>query len=216
MKHFFRELWYSFKRDILPYPLGFIGKYAVRLILSTCKVEVVGLEHLKNEGKCILSVWHNRIFVMCEFFRRYLPERGYAVFLSKSRDGEPIAHVIKRYPRGRCIRVAHDARHQALREAINYLDNTGGVLVITPDGPKGPRYKIKPGVLLAAKKTQAPVTVFSWEASRYWELNTWDKFRIPKPFSTIKMTVSKPVHLDPSLPADESVALLQEAASSTS
>lgn len=198
MKHFFRELWYSFKRDLLPYPLAFIGKYGIRLLLSSCKIEVVGLEHLEKMGekKCVMVLWHNRIIVMCEFFHRYLPKRRYAAFLSKSRDGEPIARVIQKYAFGSCIRVAHDARHQALREAINYLNNTQGILLITPDGPKGPRYKIKPGAFLAAKKADAPLVAFTWEATRYWEFKTWDKFRLPKPFSTVKMILSPPIYLD--------------------
>lgn len=200
MRHFFRELWYSFKRDLLPYPLAFIGKYGIKLILSSCKIEVIGLEHLEKMGKkkCVMVIWHNRLIVMCEFFHRYLPKRHYAAFLSKSRDGEPIAHVIHKYPYGSCIRVAHDARHQALREAIDYLNTTQGILLITPDGPKGPCYKIKPGALLAAKKANAPLVAFTWEATRYWELKTWDKFRLPKPFSTIKMILSEPIHLDSS------------------
>ena len=119
--------------------------------------------------------------------------------MSKSRDGEPIAHVIQKYAYGSCIRVAHDARHQALREAINYLNDTQGILLITPDGPKGPRYKVKPGAVLAAKKADAPLVAFTWEATRYWELKTWDKFRLPKPFSTIKMILSEPIYLDPLL-----------------
>lgn len=200
MKAFFRELWYSFKRDLLPIPLAFIGKYGIRLLLRSCKIEVIGLHHLEKMGrsKCVMMLWHNRIIVMCEFFHRFLPERNYAAFLSKSRDGELIAHVLKKYPQGRCIRVAHNARHHALREAIDYLNDTQGILLITPDGPKGPCYKVKPGVLLAAKGANAPIVAFSWEATRYWELNTWDKFRLPKPFSTIKMVLSEPIQLDAS------------------
>lgn len=211
MKRFFRELWYSFKRDILPYPLGFIGKYGIKLILSTCKIEVSGLEHLEQMGKkkCVMILWHNRMAVMCEFFQRYLPKRSYAAFLSKSRDGEPIAHVIRKYAYASCIRVAHNARHHALREAIDYLNDTQGILLITPDGPKGPVCKIKPGVLLAAKKADAPIIAFSWEAARYWELNTWDKFRFPKPFSTIKMILSEPIHLDSSLDSEAATVHLE-------
>lgn len=193
-----KELWYGFKRDLLPYPLALVGKYGIRLLLNTCKIEVIGLEYLNRQEKCILMLWHNRMAVMCEFFHRYLPNRHYAAFLSKSRDGEPIAHVIKKYPFASCIRVAHNLRHQALREAISYLNHQRGVLLITPDGPKGPVYKIKPGALLAAKEAEAPILAFSWEASNYWEFKTWDKFRLPKPFSKIKISLSKPITMESS------------------
>lgn len=207
-----REVWYGFKRDVLPYPLAFIGKYGMKLLLNTCKIEISGLHHLSQpaSGKCILMLWHNRIAVMCEFFERYLPKRHYAAFLSKSRDGEPIARVIGKYPNSGCIRVAHNLRHQALREAIGYLNATDGILLITPDGPKGPPYKIKPGILLAAKEAQAPIIALSWEASKYWELKTWDKFRLPKPFSHIKICLSHPIYLDPALDAHSALQGLEK------
>lgn len=193
-----REGWYWFKRDLLPYPLGWIGKYGMRLLLKSCQVEVEGLERFNQQvkGKCVLMLWHNRLVIMCEFLQRYLPDRNYAAFLSKSRDGEPIARVIQSYPHGCCIRVAHNLRHQALRQAIDYLNKSDGLLLITPDGPKGPRYKIKPGVLMAARQTRAPIVALSWEASAFWQFSTWDQFRLPKPFSKIKITLSAPIYLD--------------------
>lgn len=207
-----RETWYSFKRDLLPYPLALIGKYGMKLLLYTCKIEVQGLHYLEQMGssKCILMLWHNRLIIMCEFFQRYLPTRRYAAFLSKSRDGEPIARVIQKYPHASCIRVAHNLRHQALREAINYLNTTQGVLLITPDGPKGPPCKVKAGILLAAKETKAPIVVFSWEATRYWEFKTWDKFRLPKPFSSIKVMLSAPIQLDPTMEVSSATAHLEQ------
>lgn len=208
-----RHSWLKFKRFILPYPLGYIGKYSMKLILSTCKIEVSGLHHLEQTvgNKTILAVWHNRISIICEFFQRYLPKRDYAAFLSKSRDGEPIARVLALYPCTTSIRVSHAMRHQALHAAINYLNTENGLLIFTPDGPKGPRYKVKPGIVHAAKETAASVIAFSWEADRFWEFKTWDKFRIPKPFSTIKIILSSPLQLDPGLDRELASAYLEQA-----
>jgi lysophospholipid acyltransferase (LPLAT)-like uncharacterized protein len=207
-----RHYWFRFKRFILPYPLGFVGKYGMKLLLSTCKMEVSGLHHLEQMAskKAILVLWHNRMAIICEFFQRHLPKRHYAAFLSKSRDGEPIAQVLARYPGATSIRVAHSMRHQALHAAIDYLNTENGLLVFTPDGPKGPCYKVKPGILHAAKESGAPVIAFSWEADRFWEFKTWDKFRLPKPFSTIKVTLSLPMQLDASLDRDSASALLEQ------
>lgn len=207
-----RHWWYRFKRLVLPYPLGFIGKYGMKLLLKTCKLEVSGVHHLEQlaNNKAILALWHNRISIVCEFFQRYLPKRHYAAFLSMSRDGEPIAQVLARYPGARSIRVAHSMKHQALHAAINYLNSENGLLILTPDGPKGPRYKVKPGILYAAKESGAPVVGFSWEADRFWEFKTWDKFRLPKPFSTIKVTLSLPLQLDDNLDRDAASVLLEQ------
>ncbi|MBA3238560.1 MAG: DUF374 domain-containing protein, partial [Parachlamydiaceae bacterium] len=150
-----RNWWLKFKRFILPYPLGYIGKYGMKLLLSTCKMEVSGLHHLKQIGdkKAILVLWHNRITIICEFFQNHLPKRKYAAFLSKSRDGEPIARALALYPGASAIRVSHSMKHQALHAAIDYLNAENGLLVFTPDGPKGPCYKVKPGILYAAKES---------------------------------------------------------------
>ncbi|MBA3285260.1 MAG: DUF374 domain-containing protein, partial [Nitrosopumilus sp.] len=177
----------------------------------TCKIEITGLHHLEQMGdkKGIVMLWHNSMVVMCEFFKRYLPESRYAAFLSKSRDGEPIARAINSYRNGHSIRVAHNLKHEALRSAITFLNEKGGLLLITPDGPKGPRCKIKPGIVLAAKETEAPIFAFSWEADRVWELNSWDKLRIPKPFSTVKINISSPIVLDKDFETSSAIALLE-------
>lgn len=194
----FRELWLKTKRFVLPAPIAFIARSLTDILFKTCKFEVEGLHHLENipKQKCILALWHNRIIIMCEFFQRYLPKIPYTAFLSKSRDGELIARAVQSFPNGRCIRVAHNARHHALKTAIAHFNgDQEGPVLITPDGPKGPRYKIKRGLLFAALEAKAPVIAFSWTANRYWQFKTWDHFRIPKPFSTIKIRISSPIYI---------------------
>lgn len=191
----FGNLWLRIKRHILPYPLAFIGKYSIKVILWTCKVNVKGLEEFKtaaSQGNCILMIWHNRIALTCEFFKHYAPEISYSAFLSKSRDGEPIARIILSYRNGNCIRVAHQTRHNALREVIYRLKKSKDLVVITPDGPRGPRYKIKEGIVLAAKATEAKIIPYTWEANKYWQFKTWDQFRIPRPFTTITIALGSP------------------------
>ena len=72
---------------------------------------------------------------------------------------------------------------------IKQLKN-GKVILITPDGPRGPRYWVKPGVAYAAKTTSSHIVPFTWSASHYWQLNTWDRMLIPKPFSKIIINIS--------------------------
>lgn len=206
-----KDWWIKFKRFVLPSPLAFLCKYSVKWLLWTCKIEISGLKHLEQLGdkKGIVMLWHSSMVVMCEFFQRFLPGSHYAAFLSKSRDGEPIARAINSYRHGHSIRVAHNMKHEALRSAITYLNEQGGLLLITPDGPKGPRCKVKPGIVFAAKETGAPIYAFSWEADRYWEFNSWDKLRVPKPFSTLKIKISPPVHLAGDLDLTAALAYLE-------
>jgi lysophospholipid acyltransferase (LPLAT)-like uncharacterized protein len=165
-----------------------LSQGAIRLLLWTCKVKIEGLEHFlsaANTGPCVLMLWHDRLALIGPIAWRFAPHLRYAAFVSASRDGKMIHEICASYPHCRVIRVPHDGRHLALREMIQQLRKRQEVLLITPDGPRGPRHKVKPGLGLAARMTQVPVVAFSWSASRFWQLNTWDKFLIPKPFSTI-------------------------------
>ena len=61
----------------------------------------------------------------------------------------------------------------------------GQDVCLTPDGPRGPRYKIQPGVIKLAESTRAPIVPIHATYSSAWRLKTWDRFVIPKPFSRV-------------------------------
>jgi lysophospholipid acyltransferase (LPLAT)-like uncharacterized protein len=67
---------------------------------------------------------------------------------------------------------------------------------ITPDGPKGPRYTVSDGVVVMAQKRQAKVIVYSCVPSSYWQLGSWDRFVIPKPFGILDFYASEPIDLE--------------------
>lgn len=186
-------------KKILPYIIAYSAKYLLKWISWTCKQRFVGNETFVDTAKhypCIVMLWHNRLALVAEAFTKKANEFNYSAFISNSRDGEPLAILAKSYPNGNVIRVHHQARHQALREMISRLEKSREIILITPDGPRGPRYKIKPGTALAAKQANAWIVPFSWDADSFWELKTWDKFRIPKPFSTITYTWGTPIPPD--------------------
>lgn len=192
LKHQLRK----YKRLTLSYFYAYTGKFFIRLLLWTCRIEVKGIEQfvsLASKERCILMLWHNRLALVSEILNRYAPQFIYSAFISKSRDGDPLAVLAHSYKIGKVIRVPHDARHQALKKVILSLKNSREIIVITPDGPRGPCYQVKPGIALAAKEADAAIVPFSWTADRYWELKTWDKFRLPKPWSKIVVNIGQPI-----------------------
>lgn len=194
------------------YLIAYTGKYLLRAILATCRLRVKGLERfhsLSKTEKCILMLWHNRLAPTSEILNRISPSNIYAAFISKSRDGDPLALLANSYKTGKAIRVPHNARHQALKMVIHSLKKGLDVIVMTPDGPKGPRYVAKPGIVAAAQEASAHVVPFSWTATRFWQLKTWDKMIFPKPFSTVSVTFGEPVLLN-GLSQEEGTAFLQE------
>lgn len=178
-----------------------IIKGCLWLLTKSCRVYVEGIErfhHLASHEKCILMLWHNRLAITPFILSRFAPNYRYAALVSGSRDGEILSRIICSYKNGNTIRVFHLSRYQALREIIRQINEKESILIITPDGPRGPRYEVKPGVAVAAIETNAHVIALNWEAKRYWELNTWDRLRLPKPFTTIRVSFEAPICLDSS------------------
>ncbi len=184
------------KQKWVSYILARIVKYTIKTILLTCRFRVEGMDTFAEtaaKGRCILMLWHNRLILVAEVMTRFAPQFKYAALISNSRDAEILASHTNSYSVGRALRVPHDARAQVLRTMVKQLKEGNEVMIITPDGPRGPRYKIKPGVAFAAKMASANIIPFSWDASSVWTFNTWDKLMLPKPFSTITVTLGSPL-----------------------
>ena len=196
------EIWKRLiHKKLFPFLIITLGKKLLSLLLWTCKWQINGLETFKkvaNQEKCILAFWHNRLVIAPYILTQYAPEFIYSALISNSRDGELISSLVQSYKIGRTIRVSHHSRHEALREFIQHIETKTSILVITPDGPRGPIYKVKEGIALAALETKAHTIRLNWTANKMWELNTWDKLRIPKPFSTINVFFENPIVLEKS------------------
>jgi len=135
-------------------------------------------------------LWHNRLFAAPECFRRLFRRRKLAALISASRDGAWLAGLLR--PLG--IRPVRGSGHrrgaQAFRELIA-ANRAGCDVVVTPDGSKGPVYDMKPGAVLLAWTTGAPVTLLSLNFDRAWRLRSWDRFYLPRPFSRVAVRIKR-------------------------
>ncbi|MFT4902165.1 MAG: lysophospholipid acyltransferase (LPLAT)-like uncharacterized protein [Lentimonas sp.] len=136
----------------------------------------------------VVVVWHNRLFVAPEFFRRYFKTRKLATLISASADGGWLAGFFQILG----MRPVRGSRHgrgaQAFREMLNAYAE-GYDLSVTPDGSRGPIYRMKPGAAAAALKTGAPILLLSFNFTRAWRLKSWDRFFLPWPFSRVDVEV---------------------------
>ena len=176
-----------------------LGNFLMKLLMRTCRIHVEGLDSfikIAEAEKCILMLWHNRLAIIPSILSQLSPDKIFAALVSGSRDGEILSAVIESYKQGRTIKVWHQARHQALREIIRHVEERKQLVILTPDGPRGPCYEMKPGIAFAALETQAYVIPLDWEAERFWELKTWDRLRVPKPFTTIVFRFLPPFRLE--------------------
>jgi lysophospholipid acyltransferase (LPLAT)-like uncharacterized protein len=187
-----------------------LGLGIVRLWWATCRIVTVeGVEHLQaslaKAPSLVPCYWHQHQ----AFCARYLLEqrtRGLAVgwLISPSVDGEIGAMLVRRVG-GRVIRGSSThTGARALRDYYLALVQENVSPVITPDGPRGPRFKFKPGAILLAQMSGRPILPLAYAASRAW-LVKWDKFVIPWPFARIAIAIGPPRYvprvLDPPLMA---------------
>ncbi len=140
----------------------------------------------KSDEPVAVVLWHNRLFLSPEMFRRYRQQRRVYGLVSASKDGAWLAalyRMIGMYPvRG----SSSNFGREAARSLIEVMRG-GHDIGITPDGPRGPMYVVEPGVVVVTRRLGAPMVLFGAEFSRAWKLKSWDRFYIPWPFSRIKM-----------------------------
>lgn len=145
------------------------------------------LRHVtKRDAPVAFVVWHNRLFLTPEIFRRYRGGRPLVALISASGDGAWLtaffSHVGMRAARGSSSRLGREAA-TALVEA----QRAGYDIGITPDGPRGPCYDLKPGIVIVPRRTGAPLLLIGGEFSSFWQLKSWDRFILPKPFSRVRL-----------------------------
>jgi len=168
-----------------------LGKGVVSLLMRTVRFHTDGEDRViatRAAGTPVLYVfWHGSLLPLVYHHR----EQGIVVLVSEHSDGEYIARILERYG-------FDTARGSSTRGAVKGLKSliragrSGKDLGVTPDGPKGPRFEFKPGALLAARATGVAVVAIGVGVSRAWELNSWDRFTVPKPLSAVHLHYSEP------------------------
>ena len=176
-------------------PLVFLLRF-IKLCMNT---EVVDPNNRLDGEKYpyITITWHNRLLMFPAMFTAYDRKRTVAM-ISASRDGQYMANIIKYFGIGTVRGSSSKRGAAALREAIACLESKRNVS-ITPDGPRGPKYKMSRGPVILASKTGVPVLPIEVAYSSYWEASSWDSFRIPKPWAKISLIVGDPINIPPDL-----------------
>ena len=121
---------------------------------------------------------------------------GIVVLTSKSFDGEYIARFLTKFGFGTVRGSSSRGGVRGMVEMIRLI-KAGLPMAFTVDGPRGPRYEVKSGPVILAKKTGNPIVPFVIECERAWRVKSWDRLQIPKPFSLARVFYTEPVHVDP-------------------
>ena len=186
--------WAKFKRSVFINLAPRIIYFFIWIIFLTCK-KSFSKTNLTNEP-CVVLFWHGRLALMSFAYVHWWtngqnPQRRAKVMISDHKDGEIIARVISFFSidaiRGSSSKGAVKALAQSFRELKSGID-----VIITPDGPRGPYHSVADGAVVIAQKQNAQIQILNYETSKFWQLKSWDKMIIPKPFSKISYTLSPP------------------------
>ncbi len=172
-------------RRILLWPLGLV----VRLWGMSLRFETSPEDlriYSKKDEPVAMVLWHNRLFLAAEIVRRFRGGRPAYALVSASQDGAWLTAFFSLAG----LRTVRGSSSRLGREAATALVDTlraGHDIGITPDGPRGPCYDVKPGAVIVARRTRAPLLLIGGEFESAWRLRSWDRFYIPKPFSRVRM-----------------------------
>lgn len=183
-----------------------IGLGLLRLVWRWSRVvSVVGTEHLTDALKLAPSFipvyWHqHQLFCVKPLLALRPAGLKLGFLISPSVDGELGAMMVRRLG-GEVIRGSSThTGARALRDYYQALSHDAVSPAITPDGPRGPPWKFKPGAVLLAQLSQRPMIPLAYAASRAWKIK-WDQFVIPKPLARIAIAVGEPVYVAKGLDA---------------
>lgn len=154
----------------------------------------------------IIIFWHGFMLPVWKAFSRFKP----IGVVSKSKDGEILSAFLESIG----FRLIRGSSASGGSEVITEMVAAapGNHLLITPDGAKGPIYKLKPGAFVASQRTGVPVYICSAKIKSAFHLkNSWDNFSIPLPFSRIDLSFSEPISVDSTLNKAEVTDLISEA-----
>lgn len=173
---------------------------SLRAYVMTLRIRWDDPDHHRDkvDGPSIYCLWHNRLILCVEAYRRQAREhrmgKGMAALISASKDGAFLAAILERF-KVQPVRGSSSRRGpQALLELTSWAECCYD-LAITPDGPRGPRYVVQQGVMALAQLTGLPIIPFGFHAHRKIQLKSWDAFQIPLPFSRCDFRSGPPIHV---------------------
>lgn len=191
--------------------LRFIGNYVLYILIQTlCKtlrIQSTGSDSfkslLKEKKKFVLAFWHGTM-VIPWFAHRNLK---LLAIISKSKDGDLLAKILRRWNYKVVRGSSSTGGNVALEIMIDHAKHECPI-AITPDGPRGPNFKMKAGAVITAKKSEVLLVLVGVGYKSKRKLHSWDKFEVPFPFSKVQLVYSEPILIDKNLSYDETSKMI--------
>ena len=170
------------------------GMPMVGLLARTWRYHRRGWEHPRAlydaKRPFIFALWHSRILPLLYLHRN----EAMVLLISRHRDGGHLATLAEQWGYQFVRGSTKRGGEVGLLGIVRALKG-GAVVAVTPDGPRGPAERIKPGVVAAAQHAGVPIVPATARPARAWLLGTWDRMCIPKPFVAIEVVYGAPIHI---------------------
>lgn len=188
---------YTTMHTLLTRIFGFVFGLFLRLVCSTNRVTVTRgdiFDRYAKEGGKIFAFWHNRLFFHAYYYSRNCRDRKLSILVSMSRDGD--------YGTALALSLGFDVvrgsssrgGQKAVKEIASKITG-GNNVAITPDGPRGPAFRVNDGIIKIAQLTGAQIIPVSYDASGKWVLKSWDKFIVLRPFGRVHIAFGDPIDI---------------------
>lgn len=156
----------------------------IRLLARTWNLRVHGR---LPTGPSIVAFWHGEMLPAWYAFRALRP----VALVSSSKDGALLTQLLHDWGYGVVLGSSSKGGKEALDQLI--AEASSRVVLITPDGPRGPAHQAKPGSVVAAHRAHVPLILVRVRANRaHIFARSWDKFQLPLPFTTIDLSIDTP------------------------
>jgi lysophospholipid acyltransferase (LPLAT)-like uncharacterized protein len=168
-----------------------LGRGALHALARTWRVRILNEDALLSLRRAkkgfVFALWHGHLLPLLWHHRG----EGVTVLISEHRDGELVARAAESLGYD-LIRGSTTKGAQRALIALGRALSDGREVAITPDGPRGPARKFAPGALVAAQRSDSFVLPVAMSADRSWQLRSWDRFMIPKPFANVTVSYGTP------------------------
>lgn len=161
---------------------------------------------LKKNKRLVVIFWHNRL-LMAPYCWNY--SKPFKMLISSHRDGKIISNAVAHLGIGTIKGSSNKNKISSAKEILTNL-NMNNVVGITPDGPRGPKEKMKEGIVSLLKKTNATVIPLSYSAKFNFKLNSWDKFIFVTPFNKFVAVWGNAIEYNNKKKLDENLQIIQD------
>ena len=164
----------------------------MRLLFLTLRTETVGEINLRSlwqrDARAIIPFWHDQLLLMVFGY----PGKHAKLLISQSKDGELLTRTMRFFSQEAVRGSSSRGGRAAFREMLE-ICKADADIVLTPDGPKGPRHEIKGGVVQLAKLSKRAVVPLAFACSKGHRFASWDRFLLPYPFSKGVFSFGEPL-----------------------